>query len=188
MTTTMQWVLLLPFSLLTKPFGLVTYPFVALFCNKDGWLPICFYLWQTPDNSMDGDLGFRTEHAPFKGRLSPLKRYVNRVAWGYRNSMYGFKIHVLGFHLPERFESYCEGSNFKTSDRPPSEGWVKRVAVTPDDRKVFQVCAFYRIYRDYYFDFMTGWKLWEKPSTGFKQYAFRLRVVKRDVRGYNDDK
>lgn len=174
-----KWLLMLPLSLATKPFGLVTYPFVCLFCSEEGWLPGILSWWQTPDNSMDGDEGFATLHAPFKGSVSGYKRWVNRVAWGYRNSMYGLKINVLGYHLEEGFDLNYRGSVWKPSDRPVTEGWSLRIATNPSGAKAYHFVCFYRIHKKYCLDFMSGWKLWETPVPDHKQYAFRLRVVRR---------
>jgi hypothetical protein len=79
----MRWFLLLPADLLATPFCWLTAPLVVLFADGNGWLPRGLEWWQTPDNSLDGDDGWRTEH--FIG----WPRYTKRVLWLWRNPMYG---------------------------------------------------------------------------------------------------
>lgn len=117
--------------------------------------------------------------APFKGTVKGFKRWVNRVAWGYRNSLYGFKIEVLGHFLEYGYDIYYRGSVWKPSDRPPTEGWSLRVTTNPSGSQAYHFMCFYRIYGEFCFDFMSGWKLWENPTPGYKQYAFRCRVIRR---------
>jgi hypothetical protein len=79
----MRWLLLLPIDLLATPWCWLTAPIVVLFSDGSGWLTRRLWWYQTPDNSLDGDNGWRTEH--FVG----WPRYIKRVLWLWRNPMYG---------------------------------------------------------------------------------------------------
>lgn len=57
-----------------------------------GWfLPGWLSWFQTPDNDLDGDQGWREEHWQWRFRLpAVLATYVGRVGWLWRNPGYGF--------------------------------------------------------------------------------------------------
>jgi hypothetical protein len=78
-----RWLLLLPIDLISAPICWLTAPLVALFAADNGWLPRWLSWYQTPDNSLDGDIGWRTKH------LIGWPRYIKRVLWLCRNPMYG---------------------------------------------------------------------------------------------------
>lgn len=64
---------------------------------RNAHLPKWLHWFDTPDNTLDGDEGFVTLHAPFKGRgVRGWRRYINRVVWLIRNPGYGFSYSVLG--------------------------------------------------------------------------------------------
>jgi hypothetical protein len=78
--------------------SLVSYPlapFVSLFCNSDGNLPKWLSLFQTYDNTCDGDDGYKTEHRFFPSNSNGFQRWVNRTGWLWRNPAYGFDM-LLG--------------------------------------------------------------------------------------------
>lgn len=94
-----KYILLLPLNLIAPVINLLLAPIVVLFSN-DGWLPKWLSWFQTPDNSLDGDSGWKNEHRLWRDKpdveTSRFKVYVNRVLWLYRNPMYGFDHDVLG--------------------------------------------------------------------------------------------
>lgn len=57
-----------------------------------GWYLFDWLDWfQTPDNSIDGDLGWRTEHWQWRYQLPTwLATYIGRVGWLWRNPGYGY--------------------------------------------------------------------------------------------------
>jgi hypothetical protein len=173
----LKWVLLLPFSLMAPIVSRLTIWFVMPFVSEDGWLPRWANWYQTDDNSMDGDEGWGLKHRPFKVEDTSLKRYYNRCAWGCRNSMYGFKIDVLGFNLDEVREFKWVGSTERPSDRPITPGWVFRTVKNSKGKKTFQFNWIIHWRGRYVTDIMCGWKIWEKPRVGNKQFAFRLRLL-----------
>lgn len=175
-----QWFFLAIFSLLAKFINLFLAWLVTPFANKEGWLPSYLSWFQTPDNSLDGDKGWREEHMPYKEDKAGFQRWVNRSRWLIRNSMYGFKIDVLGFKLEEGFKFRYIG-NPEVSDRPLSEGWVLRTATNPDDKKAFQFYLIYPWSEKYCLRLMFGWKLWQKPTRGNKQLALSVMPFKSYV-------
>lgn len=99
--------------------NLFTAPIVVLFARADGWLPSWLSWWQTPDNSLDGDEPWQAGRRPF-AKNTGICRYLNRVAWLYRNSMYGYANQVVGV---KKDATYLLTTNFGTprgvSGKPP---------------------------------------------------------------------
>lgn len=143
--------------------NLPTAPIVVLFANQDGWLPHCLRWWQTPDNSLDGDEPWQLERRPFK-RNTGIRRYLNRVAWLYRNSMYGYANEVVGF--PKRDDYYLFTNFGDGLDKPdgydenggaPLRWWVEDI---DGNKLAFQWFWVYR-YGDRRIRINIGWKLWD---------------------------
>ena len=93
----MRWFILLPFSQLFLILAVLVTPILPLFASKEGWLPRWLWWFQTPDEPLDGDNGFKTEHAWFKGEQTGLKQYWNRCHWLWRNPAYGWDWIVLAY-------------------------------------------------------------------------------------------
>lgn len=109
MNTKLNWLLKVPAMLLLY---VATYPlaFVLPFFverrngNLDNntkygfgyYLPNWLSWFQTPDNSVDGDQGWREEHMQWRFKLpAPLATYLGRVGWLWRNPAYGFGLEDL---------------------------------------------------------------------------------------------
>jgi len=90
-----KWFILLIINLVTNLLSLPLSPFVALFANEEGWLPRWLYYFQTQDNPIDGDEGFKTLYAPFIPVKNRYQRWRNRTAWLWRNKLYYFSYKVL---------------------------------------------------------------------------------------------
>jgi len=90
-----KWFILLIINLVTNLLSLPLAPFVALFANEEGWLPRWLYYFQTQDNPIDGDEGFKTLYAPFIPVKNSYQRWRNRTAWLWRNKLYYFSFKVL---------------------------------------------------------------------------------------------
>lgn len=86
----MRWLAYLCVSLPVNALAILLAPILPLFADKAGWLPAWLWWFETPDNSLDGDHGWKTEH------LVGWPRYVKRVMWLWRNPAYAFEIDVLG--------------------------------------------------------------------------------------------
>lgn len=88
----LHWLILAPFSFAFTLLAMLLSPLLALFASKDGWLPKWLWWFQTPDNSLDGDGGWKNEHWQWRFSLpSALATYVGRVGWLFRNPAYGLE-------------------------------------------------------------------------------------------------
>lgn len=117
------WLCSVPLNYLSVAAAYILGPIVVLFCNKDGWLPKWLWWFQTPDNSMDGDSGWKYEHWMWRYRLPYwLCRYVGRVGWCWRNPCYGFAINVLGAKAAGKFNWY--GNRNIRDTAPAIDGWL----------------------------------------------------------------
>jgi hypothetical protein len=149
-------------------------PAAALFASESGWLPRWLWWFQTPDNSLDGDEGWKAEHRPFMIEDSKVKRWWNRTRWMHRNSMYGFAIGVLGYTVQEGDIYSAEGSE-SVGNRPLHNGLVKRKFVTKDGEEYWQ-CYYVKAWsKTKCIRINLGWKLWGNPQPG-KQCAFVFSV------------
>lgn len=146
----LKWLLLMPVMIVvtvaTFPLAFIL-PFFAeeregLLDNgtKSGlgyYLPKWLSIFQTPDNSLDGDEGWRTEHAQWRFKLpTAIAVYVGRVGWLWRNPGYGYGAELL---VGEPIVATFTGDD-KVNDDPGHEGhclvncqdlfqfvWVKRI-------------------------------------------------------------
>lgn len=71
-------------------------PILPAFAIGKPILPKWLSWFQTPDNPLDGDEGFITKHAPFKGQQKGVKQYINRIVWILRNPYYGLAYGSMG--------------------------------------------------------------------------------------------
>lgn len=157
-------------------------PLLVLF-EEDGWLPKWASWFQTHDNSLDGDDGWKREHLlslnPKGDSLDPLRIYLKRVLWLYRNPCYGFARDVLGAPLDrEEFILITDGDR-KTSNRPGHSGWVVYSA--------YVLTRFSR-FADYWQFYLVkqygqtgrclrinlGWKLWGSHNNVRRQFVFSV--------------
>lgn len=157
-------------------------PVVALFASESGWLPKWLWWFQTPDNSLDGDEGWKAEHRPFMIEDSKAKRWWNRTRWMHRNSMYSFGFSVLGFVVKPGFTYSCEGSE-SVSNRPLHNGLVLRQLVSGG--VTYWQWYYVRAWSDTKcIRVNLGWKLWGNLHPG-KQCAFVFSV--NPFMGYSKD-
>lgn len=92
-----KWFFLLIVGIPFELFAKVLSPVLACFVQANGWLPDWLWMFQTPDNTNDGDAGHR-ERWPRDGVIWT---WLRRTAWLFRNSAYGFNFYVLGVkYLP----------------------------------------------------------------------------------------
>lgn len=163
----LRYFLLATLSILGKVLNLPLAPLVVLFASEEGWLPKWLSWFQTPDNSLEGDRGWKTEHRPFKVVNSRFKRWWNRTRWLHRNSMYGFAISVLGADL-SKAETVLITGNPKVSNRPLVEGLVIRRVYLNGKPRYFQWYYVKRWSKTRCIRINLGWKLWgSKPSGQF---------------------
>ena len=148
----LKWLLMMPVMLLVSA---LTFPlafFLPLFAKfREGWLnngndygwgwylPDWLDVFQTPDNSLDGDNGWKTEHWQWRFKLPAfLCTYVGRVGWLWRNPGYGFGVVYFVSDVPV---TATYSGNPAVNDSPGVEGhclvhagglfqlvWVKRIS------------------------------------------------------------
>ncbi|TAM16080.1 MAG: hypothetical protein EPN65_15235 [Pandoraea sp.] len=133
-------------------------------------LPAWLSWFQTPDNPLDGDEGWRTQHWQWRYRLpAPLATYIGRVGWLVRNPAYGFDMSVLGFDA---------GAKVAIATRGPSPlggalvtGWYFATAVNLDGTSAWQLYAV-KVWGRKASRVNFGWKLWQTP--GRCQFAMSI--------------
>lgn len=80
---------------------IISYPLVMVLVlfQQNGWLPVWCWWFQTWDNALDGDIGWRFEHRPWLdipyANLNSFQLWVCRFVWLWRNPVYGFERKVL---------------------------------------------------------------------------------------------
>lgn len=121
-------ILWLALSIINALAGLLNYPLapIAVLFQKDGWLPSWLWWMQTPDNSLDGDAGWKEKYLCLNrrgDRLDPLRTWLKRTLWLYRNSMYGLSIYVLGATVLPGYRYEVQGDEC-IGNRPLVEGAV----------------------------------------------------------------
>lgn len=149
----LKWLLMLPVMLvvtaITFPLAFIL-PFFAQYTyglldngTKEGmgWrLPVWLSWWQTSDNDLSGDEGWRTQHAQWRFKFpAPIATYIGRIGWLWRNPGYGYGcVMMTGNPITATFTG-----NDKVNDSPCVEGhcivhsqglfelvWVKRIGAT----------------------------------------------------------
>ena len=183
----LKWLLLLPVMIVvtvaTFPLAFIL-PFFAtmqdgLINNGTGFglgprLPKWLNLFQTPDNSLEGDEGWRIEHAQWRFKLpKPLCVYVGMVGWLWRNPGYG-----VGCETMEDFENNLEATytgNPQVNDSPLVEGYCLVRA-----RDLFQLVWCKKITETKCLYFVFGWNIkgliGSEQKTHIATYAFSPRV------------
>lgn len=149
----LKWLLMVPvmciLTVLTFPLAFALPFFVeyreGLLDNSTktgmGWYLKPWLKWfQTPDNSIDGDEGWRTEHWQWRFKFAaPVAQYLGRLGWLWRNPAYGFGV-VIMEDSEHSIEATYDG-NKQVNDNPGVEGyclvhardlfqwvWVKRIS------------------------------------------------------------
>jgi hypothetical protein len=123
---------MLPVNMLVTVLGILLASILPAFAvERDGWLnngsewdkgwylPNWLSWFQTPDNSLDGDDGWKTEHWQFRYKL-PVKicTYVGRVGWLLRNPGQGYGVvYLAGNPIYGTFTG-----NLGVNDSPGVEG------------------------------------------------------------------
>lgn len=149
----LRYMLYLPLFILATIATYILAPVLVLFA-KDGWLPNWCWWFQTWDNSLDGDIGWQTEHRPFLDKhyvdLNAWQVWVCRFMWLWRNPAYGFA-YKLAPNAPFTLTTYPLG-NYAVL-HVANTGW-------------FFFNGSVEAFGDYDFNWLIGWKLPypDKPS------------------------
>ena len=93
-----KWFLMLILNQVTNLLSYPLIPIVVLFADENDWLPNWLWYFQTTDNPICGDNGYKTNDAPYKSPTNAWQRYYNKVRWLYRNQLVGFSDAVLSVH------------------------------------------------------------------------------------------
>lgn len=159
----LKFIVLILLDYLFTILGLILAPILPLFATKQQKLPKWLSWWDTPDNTLDGDEGWKNEHLLFlncKGdNLDFIRIYLKRVCWLFRNTGYGFSHSVAGVDVSEQDVVSWEG-NQKVGNRPLSEGKCK--AILRGDNKAFMLYYVKKTFKGKCLRVYIGWKLKNK--------------------------
>lgn len=154
----LKWLLLLIPDFLSQIIGKALAPVLALFVNRDGYLPRWLWWFQTDDNPCDGDDAHWERH-PGTGFWATWWR---RTTWLFRNTAYVFAIDVLGVPVWPSDDFIVEGDP-DASDTNGRSGYCFRRVYR--DGKL--VCFHWYYVKHYSIGKLhaclrigTGWKLW----------------------------
>lgn len=120
-----QYLILLPFHLLSALTCWVLSPILPLFAIGRETLPNWLSWFQTPDAPLDGDSGFQKLYLPEKW-----PRYIRRMMWLWRNPSYGFAWTVLAFQ-PTSGEFTWKGTISIEQQRNSGSGFGWYFITTP---------------------------------------------------------
>lgn len=174
----LKWALLVPANYFMAIAGRIVSPFVVPFASVDGWLPGWLSWFQTPDNSLDGDEGWKFEHMQWRFRFPQIiSTYLGRVGWLWRNNLYGYSINVMGATVLSTDTLFVTGDS-ATSDSPAHSGSVKR-ELYRDGELVYWQWYFVYVYGGRCLRINTGWKLWGFNGTDKNiQYTVYINPLK----------
>ena len=89
-----RYLLSIPLDWFMTILGIILSPILPLFATHEAKLPLWLSWFDTYDNTLDGDDGWKYEHLLFlncKGdSLDPIRIYLKRVCWLFRNTAYTF--------------------------------------------------------------------------------------------------
>lgn len=147
----MRWPLYLIADLAMLVIAYCLAPVLPLFVIGKPVLPRWLSWFETPDNPLDGDNGWRYEHWQWRYKLpSWLAIYIGRVGWLWRNPAYGFDIQVLGYPSTLQTRVTVTGNEMR---------YVKR-ARDPKTGNAWQVFVLRRYSTHRAIRINLGWKLW----------------------------
>lgn len=122
------------FSLILTIFAMIIAPLLPLFAKiEDGplnnntaygpgpRLPKWLNWFMTPDNSLDGDEGWQTEHWQWRYNLPiTLCKYVGEVGWLWRNPAYSYGME----YIDGTIEPEIDGDKSIGDNQTAKEGWL----------------------------------------------------------------
>lgn len=153
----LRWLGLAPLSIIISLVAKLLAPILPAFASRDGWLPSWLWWFQTPDNPLDGDNGWKSGHWLWAYHLPPvISTYVRRVGWLLRNSAYGFDA-FAGFDGKPTAALRAWG-NVKAADAVP--GLYFKVLANPDGSTAWQLFAMWHYSSRMGVRLNLGWKLW----------------------------
>lgn len=178
-----KWLLMVPVMILvtalTFPLAFVLPLFATqqegLLNNSNAYglgprLPKWLSWFQTPDNSLEGDEGWKTEHWQWRYKLpKPLCAYVGMLGWLWRNPGYGYGVEHIS-------ATATYTGNSAVNDSPGVEGYCLVKAAD-----LFQLVWIKRISANKCFYFNLGWNikgLLNNPRDNYTAtFAFSPRIA-----------
>jgi hypothetical protein len=168
----MTYLLLLPLSWAFTLLAIALAPVLPLFVKEDKlcfhWLPSWLWWFQTPDNSLEGDVG----HSE-RWMESTLPEYFQMVAWLLRNPAYGFEWTALA--VEPRGTVTVKGNPWIKNRDNAVAGWY---FATCDNAWNFKSVT--HLFRDLALQLEFGWRLqpWEQGrGEGRAMYVFSVRLT-----------
>lgn len=156
----LRYLLYIPLDWLMTLIGLVIAPVLPLLANSKGKLPKILAWFDTYDNTLEGDDGWKNEHLLFlnvKGdMLDPLRIYLKRVCWLLRNTAYTFSRNVIGVDVAESDVVSWNGTQ-NVGNRPLHEG---KLFATCNNRFMFYYVK--KTFKGKCLRVYLGWKLKNK--------------------------
>lgn len=139
-------------------------PIVVLFAEGDGWLPDWLWYFQTPDNPLDGDAGWKN-NKPYPKEYNAYQRWVNRFSWLHRNKLYGFGAAVLGIEYDRVNHVYERLGDLEVRNvpSPGKSGTVRRWLYDEHGRLIawqFYYIRQWKRWPNKCIRLNAGWKLW----------------------------
>lgn len=119
--------------------------FVLPLFAHDAKLPGWLSWFQTPDNTLDGDDGWKTKHWQWRKRLPDLFcMYVGYMGWLLRNRAYGFKWSVLAATVDPKAIRWEGDPTIKNRDH--AKAGVLRVWMNPywQYKRIWQIFGSHR--------------------------------------------
>jgi hypothetical protein len=141
--------------------SLVSYPLaplIALFSDANGNLPYWLSAFQTYDNTLDGDDGYKQEHRFFPDNANALQVWANRTGWLWRNPAYGFDM-LLGVDVRIGDVLIVEGDR-ATGDNPYHSGYCSWKLYRNNELVGFQYYWVGNFTNTKCLRVNVGWKLW----------------------------
>lgn len=122
----LQWFLYLIVYFVALIITVFITPFLPLFATKEAKLPVWLNWFMTPDEDLDGDAGWKSQHSLWLEKLpASMQTYWKRVFWLYRNPLYNFSISVLGVSKdPANPPVLIQGEGFDTKGTFKSRYWM----------------------------------------------------------------
>ena len=160
-----KWAILVPLNLLAMLSAFLLAPIWALFADKEGKYPRLLYWASTPDNTADGDGGFKENHAKYKGDPALLtwgQRYINRIWWMMRNPAYGFD-YMIAFKAVEGCKVERIAGTHDIDGRKDQSGYYLAVATNPDGSKAWQFYMTHHWNATHCWKCNLGYKVWATP-------------------------
>ena len=184
----LKFLLLIPLDWIMTLLGLLLAPVLPLLATHEAKLPRWLSWFDTYDNTLDGDDGWKNEHFKalnVKGDAADAVRiYLKRTLWLMRNTAYGFSHNVAGVKVAADDVVSWEG-NQKVGNRPLSEGKCK--AYLRGNNKAFMLYYVKKTFKGKCLRVYVGWKLKNKVDHPEWDGTAMLVCSINPFMGYSED-